>query len=79
MKTLAAQAAGIPVASYRRLERGQRSAPPLWQLANCALALGVDVTDLLEASWLRWHPPDPARPNPPDPHEFWRRPPDSAE
>lgn len=73
-----AQATGIPLASYRRLERGQRSAPPLWQLANCAHALGVDFTDLLEDSWLKWRPPDQAHPDPPDPLELWRRPPDHA-
>jgi DNA-binding XRE family transcriptional regulator len=77
-QTKLAEATGIPIASYRRLERGQRSAPPLWQLTNCAYALGVDLTDLFEDAWLEWRAPGPEHQEPPNPRRLWRRPPDRA-
>ncbi|HEY8338394.1 MAG TPA: helix-turn-helix transcriptional regulator [Egibacteraceae bacterium] len=74
-----AEATGIPLTTYRRLERGELSDPSLRALVNCALALGVDVTDLLEEDWLRWRAPDDERPEPPSPRQLWRRPPGMAE
>lgn len=46
---------GISLETYRRLERGRMPAPPISYLANCALVLEVDLEDLVEDSWRRWH------------------------
>lgn len=48
------QLTGIPVASYRRLERGQVENPPLRHLVNCALVLRVPVAEVIEDRWLKW-------------------------
>jgi transcriptional regulator with XRE-family HTH domain len=43
-----ADAIGISVPTYRRLERAETDNPSLRYLVNAALALGVDVNDLIE-------------------------------
>jgi transcriptional regulator with XRE-family HTH domain len=69
-----ASAVGISVPTYRRLERGQTANPKLRHLVNCAIALGVELADVVEDSWLEWLPLDEASAEPPISDEFWRRP-----
>lgn len=45
---------GVPIASYRRLENGGIDNPRLGQLVNCAIALEVELTSLIEDDWLEW-------------------------
>lgn len=70
-----ARAIGVSIATYRRIERGQTPNPPLRYLTNAALALGVQLDDVIEDAWRGWwqrYPDDP--PGPPAPDELWRRP-----
>jgi len=60
-----ARETGIPIASYRRLERGQVKNPPLWWYVNCAIALNVELEDVLDEESLAWRATDGA-PSPPD-------------
>lgn len=69
-----AEALGISVPTYRRIERGETDNPPLRYLVNCALALGVELDAVVEEEWRTWKVFDQERPQPPDPDEFWRRP-----
>jgi transcriptional regulator with XRE-family HTH domain len=69
-----ADAIGVSVPTYRRLERGKVDNPGLRYLVNAALALGVETEELIEAEWRQWKTFDSARPGPPAPNEFWRRP-----
>lgn len=69
-----AAAIGIALPTYRRLERGQMESPPLRYLTNAALALGVELDDLIEDEWREWFVFDAYRgPTVPDPARFWRR------
>jgi transcriptional regulator with XRE-family HTH domain len=45
---------GIPLRTYQRLERGEISNPPLRYLTNCALALQVELEDVIEPEWREW-------------------------
>jgi hypothetical protein len=50
--------------TIRRLERRGVENAPLWWYVNCAIALGVELDDVLDASdqrW-RWRPTAPAPP-----------------
>jgi len=67
-------AIGISEPTDRRLERGQMTSPPLGYLVNAALALGVELDDLIEDSWRAWHELRADRTEPPAPEKFWRRP-----
>ena len=67
-----ADATGISTATYWRLEHGRLSDPPIRLLANCALALGVELEDLIEDEWRQWLTLDKRRSAPPDPTDFWR-------
>lgn len=70
-----AGAVGISIPTYRRLERGEAKNPKLRHLTNCAIALGVEMDDLIEDEWREWLPFDQgAAATPPEPDEFWRRP-----
>lgn len=69
-----ADAIGISEPTYRRLERGLMTSPPLGYLVNAALALGVELDDLIEDVWREWHELRPDRTEPPAPEDFWRRP-----
>jgi transcriptional regulator with XRE-family HTH domain len=51
-----ARAAGISIASYRRLERDEVTAAPLWWYVNCAIALNLPLEDLLDDRLLDWRP-----------------------
>lgn len=68
-----AEAVGMSAQTIRRLERGEVENPKLRTLMNCALALGVDLSDVFEDDWLAWLPTGAAA-EPPEPDEFWRRP-----
>lgn len=48
-------ATGLSVATYQRLERGEITNPPLRYLVNCAIALEVDLDQVIEAEWRQWH------------------------
>ncbi len=63
---------GMSTATYWRLEHGQMPDPPLRLLANCALALGVELEDLIEDEWREWKVLDARYGQPPAPEEFWR-------
>lgn len=56
-----ARRAGIPVDSYRKLERGEIDNPRLRDLVNCAIVLDLDprelVVELVEEPWLRFRKP----------------------
>lgn len=69
-----AEAVGISIATYRRIERGQTANPPLRYLTNAALALGVELDDVIEDEHRGWMVFDERRQGPPKPDEFWRRP-----
>lgn len=67
-----ADALGISVPTYRRLERNKMDNPGLRYLANAALALGVELEALIEDEWREWMVFANSRPRPPDHREFWR-------
>jgi len=69
-----ADAIGISLPTYRRLERRQTENPGLRYLMNAALALGADLDLLIEDEWREWMVFDHDRPSPPTPEELWRRP-----
>ena len=69
-----ADAIGISIPTYRRLERGKTQNPPLRYLVNAALALGVELGAVIEDGWREWMVFDTSRPGPPVPEAFWRRP-----
>jgi transcriptional regulator with XRE-family HTH domain len=52
---------GIPIATYRRLERGELRNPPIRHISNCAIVLKVALEDLIEDEWRDWLPLDPYR------------------
>jgi transcriptional regulator with XRE-family HTH domain len=45
-----ADAIGISEPTYRALERGKMTSPPLGHLVNAALALGAALDDVIEES-----------------------------
>lgn len=69
-----ADAIGLAIASYQRLERGNNANPGIRTLQNCALALGVPLDDLIEDEWREWLVMDQSRAaQAPNPAGFWRR------
>lgn len=69
-----ARAIGIALPTYRRLERAQMKNPPLRYLSNAALALGVELDEVIEPEWREWFVFDAhAAKTPPDPATFWRQ------
>jgi transcriptional regulator with XRE-family HTH domain len=57
--------AGIPLGTYRRLERGLIKNPPVRYLVNVSLVLEVNLRDVCENDWLEWtvfRPGQPRRP-----------------
>ena len=67
-----ADATGISTATYWRLEHGQIEDPPIRLLNNCALALGLQLEELIEDEWREWLVLDQRRREPPDSATFWR-------
>jgi transcriptional regulator with XRE-family HTH domain len=49
-----ADAVGVSLSTYRRLERGQIDDPGVRILHNCAIALGVTLYDIIPAEWSHW-------------------------
>jgi transcriptional regulator with XRE-family HTH domain len=66
-----ASAAGLAIATYIRLERGQLANPRIGWLVNCAIVLRREFDDLLEEEMLEWHPLE--RRNPPPPEWYQRK------
>lgn len=66
-----AEAAGISIATLRRLERRTVDNPPLRYLANCAIVLGCDLEALIEDEWRGWLPLAKAKP-PRNPEALWQ-------
>jgi transcriptional regulator with XRE-family HTH domain len=57
---------GLSVSADWRLEQNRSPHDVnLRELANCALVLGVEVGELIEDEWVRWHVFDQRRPGPP--------------
>lgn len=54
-----ADATGISVRTYQRLESNELPSPQLWYLVNCAVVLDCSLEELIEDEWLRfqehWH------------------------
>jgi DNA-binding XRE family transcriptional regulator len=50
-----ADATGISLRTYQRLEGNELPRPQLWYLVNCAVVLGCSLEDLIEDEWLRFH------------------------
>jgi DNA-binding XRE family transcriptional regulator len=69
-----AAAVGLSLATYRRLENGELPNPPLRYLTNCALALDVELTALLEDEWLQWTAFKPRAGELADPSSLWTPP-----
>jgi transcriptional regulator with XRE-family HTH domain len=49
-----AEAIGLSIATYQRLEEGRMDNPPIRYLVNAAIALDVRLDDVCEPEWLRW-------------------------
>lgn len=61
-----AQMTGLSVSAYWRLEHNRNPATVnLRELVNCALVLGVAVSDLFEDEWREWWVFDARSPAPP--------------
>lgn len=45
---------GVSIAHYRRLERDELRDPGVRTLSNVAIALGVQIEDLVEEHWRDW-------------------------
>lgn len=65
-----AEATGISLSTYRRLERGEIDNPPLRYLANCAIVMDTDIASITEPEWTQWYVFDKAASEPPDPDVF---------
>jgi transcriptional regulator with XRE-family HTH domain len=59
-----AERAGIPIATYRRLERGEVRNPSIRLLVNCAIVLFTPIEELLDDEWIEWLPTDRREPPP---------------
>jgi transcriptional regulator with XRE-family HTH domain len=64
-----AKMTGVNQRTLQRLEFGEMDNPPLRYLVNCAIALGVELEEVLEDEWLEWklfdlQAPDPRRRRP---------------
>jgi transcriptional regulator with XRE-family HTH domain len=66
-----AEASGISIATFRRLERGSMSNPPIRYLANCAIVLDVELEELIEEEWRGWLSLGQKKP-PRDPKRLWQ-------
>lgn len=65
--------AGIPLSSYRRLERGRNPNPPLRWLVNLMHVLALDdLRELLEDEWLEFEQLGPYTPRRPPPRDSIR-------
>jgi transcriptional regulator with XRE-family HTH domain len=74
-----ADALGLSLATYRKLEHGRMDNPPLRYLVNLGIALDVPFSALVEDRWRDWAAISPDRSTPPDRSELWRSAPWAAE
>jgi transcriptional regulator with XRE-family HTH domain len=58
---------GLSIATYQRLERGSMGNPGIRYLVNCAIALGVELDEVIEDDWREWYPFSPRAQKPPAP------------
>lgn len=65
---------GIPIATYKRLERGELRNPGVRYLINCATVLGCELDELVEEEWLEFAIFLAGGPSEPPPSEWWRHP-----
>jgi transcriptional regulator with XRE-family HTH domain len=49
-----AELTGVGLRTLQRIERGEMDNPPIRYLANCAIALGCELEDLVEPAWREW-------------------------
>lgn len=49
-----AEGTGIPLITYRRLERGEIFNPGVRLLVNCCKFLRVPIWEVLQDDWLQW-------------------------
>jgi transcriptional regulator with XRE-family HTH domain len=68
-----AEATGISLSTYRRMERGLVANPPIGYVANCAVVLGCQPGDILEVHQRGWFQLRPGLRRPADPSALWRR------
>jgi transcriptional regulator with XRE-family HTH domain len=69
-KDLAA-AIGLSLTTYRELETGAMVNPPLRYLTNAAIALDVELAELIEPEWLEWMRIRGGTSAPPDRDALW--------
>src|SRR4051794_35360691 len=67
-----AEAIGVSLPTYQRLESGQTKNPPFGYLVNCAIALNVALESVLEPNQLRWTGFTTASSRPPSPRGLWQ-------
>jgi transcriptional regulator with XRE-family HTH domain len=67
------EATGISRSAYMRMERGEHPNPPIRYIANCAIALGCDIEELIQDEWREWwvRAPGHEPAAPPTAEEFW--------
>jgi DNA-binding XRE family transcriptional regulator len=65
---------GMPIATYRRLERGQSENPTIGQLVNCGHVLDWPSRELVEEDSVDWWPTKSAPDPPSDPQLWWHAP-----
>lgn len=49
-----ARRTGISLNTYRRIERGEMTNPPIRYLTNISIALGVPLDRISEPEWFQW-------------------------
>lgn len=62
---------GISLRTYKRIEAGQITNPPVRYLINLATALGVPIEELFEDDWTPWSVLDGRADEPPRHLELW--------
>jgi transcriptional regulator with XRE-family HTH domain len=67
-----ADVTGLSLTTIRRLDRGEIEHPPITFLLNCARALEVNITELIEPEW-QWSVFDASKAADPPAKEWWQR------
>lgn len=68
-----AAAAGLSVSTYRRLEIGETTNPPIRYLVNLAMVFDCTVAEIIEDEHVTWLPTDLAAEPPSEPRDLWLR------